>query len=67
MNPLPVMLTPHDVADILKVSYETALEFIKYSGIDYIKVGRQYRVSKDKLTAFLQKKGHTIIDLEQDR
>jgi excisionase family DNA binding protein len=61
------MLTPHDVADILKVSYETALEFIKYSGIDYIKVGRQYRVSKDKLTAFLQKKGHTIIDLEQDR
>ena len=64
---MPVMLTPHDVADILKVSYETALEFIKYSGIDYIKVGRQYRVSKDKLTAFLQKKGHTIIDLEQDR
>jgi excisionase family DNA binding protein len=64
---MPVMLTPHDVADILKVSYETALAFIKYSGIDYIKVGRQYRVSKDKLTAFLQKKGHTIIDLEQGR
>ncbi len=60
---MPVMLTPHDVADIMKVSYETALEFIKYSGIDYIKIGRQYRVSKDKLTAFLQKKGHTIIDL----
>lgn len=64
---MPVMLTPHDVADILKVSYETALEFIKYSGIDYIKVGRQYRVSKDKLTAFLQKKGHTIIDIDSGR
>jgi excisionase family DNA binding protein len=67
MNPLPVMLTPHDVADILKVSYETALEFIKYSGIDYIKIGRQYRISKDKLTAFLLKKGHTIIDLTGGR
>lgn len=67
MNPLPVMLTPHDVADILKVSYETALEFIKYSGIDYVKVGRQYRISKDKLAAFLQKKGRTIIDIDSGR
>lgn len=67
MNPLPVMLTPHDVADILKVSYETALEFIKYSGIDYIKIGRQYRISRDTLTTFLQKRGHTIIDLTGGR
>lgn len=61
------MLTPHDVADILKVSYETALEFIKYSGIDYIKIGHQYRISRDKLTTFLQKRGHTIIDLTGGR
>ena len=61
------MLTPHEVADILKISYESALEFIKHGGIDYIKVGRQYRVNKDKLTAFLQKKGHTIIDLDRGR
>ena len=61
------MLTPHDVADILKVSYETALEFIKYSGIDYIKIGRQYRISRDTLTTFLQKRGHTIIDLTGGR
>lgn len=64
---MPVMLTPHDVADILKVSYETALEFIKYSGIDYIKIGRQYRISRDTLTTFLQKRGHTIIDLTGGR
>lgn len=64
---MPVMLTPHDVAEIMKVSYETALDFIKFSGIDYIKIGRQYRISRDKLTVFLQKKGHTIIDLERGR
>ena len=59
----PKMLTPRDVADILKVSYETALAFIRYSGIDYIKVGRQYRVAEDKLLAFLQQRGRTCIDL----
>ena len=32
------MLTPREIADILKISYHKALDFIKYSGIDYIKV-----------------------------
>ena len=60
---LPEMLTPREVAEILKVSYETALAFIKYSGIDYIKVGSQYRVSAEKLKAFLNRKGQTVTDL----
>lgn len=59
------MLSPHDVADRLKISYDSALSFIKYSGIDFVRVGRQYRVSEDKLNAFLGKKGKTIIDLNQ--
>ena len=57
------MLTPQEVAAILQVSYDTALAFVKYSGIDYVKVGRQYRVAEDKLKAYLMKKGHTIVDL----
>ena len=57
------MLTPKDVAAILKVNYETALAFIKYSGIDYHKIGNQYRVSEEKLRAFLNKKGPTYTDL----
>ena len=51
------MLTPREVAEILKISYEAALAFIKYSGIDYHKIGNQYRVSAEKLRAFLNKKG----------
>ena len=54
---VPEMLTPKEVAQIMKVSYETALAFIKYSGIHYIKVGNQYRVSAEKLKAFLNRKG----------
>ena len=60
------MLSPHDVAERLKISYDSALAFIKYSGIDYLRVGRQYRVSEDKLNAFLGKKGRVHIDLNDD-
>lgn len=45
---------PAEVADILNVSYATALDWIKHSGIPYIKVGRSYRVSTqvfDKFTS----------------
>ena len=59
------LLTPHEVAAILQVSYDSALAFIKHSGVDYVKVGRQYRVAEDKLTAFLMKKGRTIVDLSE--
>ena len=60
---MPDMLTPKEVAAILKISYESALAFIKYSGIDYIRIGNQYRVSAEKLKAFLNKKGQAVTDL----
>ena len=60
---MPELLTPKEVAKILKISYESALAFIKYSGIDFLKVGNQYRVSKDKLEAFVRQKGSYYIDL----
>jgi len=47
------MLTPAEVAERLNVSYDTALRLIKTSGIAYLKIGRQYRVSEaviDELT-----------------
>ena len=59
------MLTPKEVAEVLKTSYETALAFIKCSGVDYIKIGRQYRVPEEKLKGFLAKKGCLIVDLDQ--
>lgn len=65
MKNLPEMLTPREVAETLKISYEAALAFIKYSGIDYIRVGRQYRVSEEKLKTFLMKKGSTIVDISE--
>jgi len=60
---MPEMLTPKEVATILKIGYESALAFIKYSGVDFLKIGNQYRVSKDKLEAFVRQKGSYYIDL----
>jgi len=63
---VPTMLSVKDIAAILKVSYDSALEFIKHSGIDYIKVGRQYRVSEEKLTVYLQQQGQIVVDFLED-
>lgn len=55
-----IWLTPTNVAEILQISYENALDFIKHSGIKYIQIGRQYRVAETSLNAFLAK--NTYID-----
>ena len=45
-------LTIREVADMLKVSYDTALNFVKHN-VEYVNVGRQYRVSEKKLNEVL--------------
>ena len=63
---VPKMLTPRDVAEILGISYESALAFIKYSEIDCLEIGRTYRVAEEKLTAFLMQKGKVAVKLKDD-
>lgn len=63
MPNFPEMLTAEDIAEILKISYHSALDFIKYSGASYIKVGNSYRVPADKLQKFLDFKGAKIVTL----
>ena len=46
-------LTVQEVAEMLKISYDKALDFIKYSGVEYVQIGRQYRVQEIRLQAFL--------------
>lgn len=58
-----IFLSAADVAEQLGIGYDAALAFIKYSGIDYVKIGRQYRVEEGKFRAFLMKKGSVIVDI----
>ena len=46
-------MTVNEIAEMLKISYDKALEFVKYSGVEYVQIGRQYRVLESKLNAFL--------------
>lgn len=46
-------MTVSEVAEMLKISYDKALELVKYSGVEYVRIGRQYRVLESKLNAFL--------------
>ena len=49
-----VLLTPQQIAEILQVSYDTALGFIKHSGVPFIMAGKQYRVPQTKFYEFLE-------------
>ena len=46
-------MTVAEVAEMLKISYDKALDFIKHSGVEYVLIGRQYRVLESKLNAVL--------------
>ena len=63
---MPELLTVHEVAIILKVSYETALMYVKQNNLT-IKVGRQYRVSKDLLNKHLCQQSAKSIQLKMGR
>lgn len=38
--------------ELLRISYHNALKFIRFSGIQYIKIGNQYRVTKEAFIKF---------------
>ena len=53
---LPELLTPEEIAKLFKISYHSALDIIKRN-FSYVKVGKQYRVSKDEVAKCLNSKG----------
>lgn len=57
-------LTPKDISILLKISYVRALDFIKYSGIQYVKIGNQYRVTKHNFESFISSKNNVIVKFE---
>ena len=58
------MLSPAQVAERLGVSYDTALQLIKYSGIPYVRIGRQYRVSEAVIDDIMNQTDSLIINYD---
>lgn len=61
MNNIDLLKTK-DVSDILKCSMTKALQFIKYSGIEYIRIGRNYYVKAESLESFINVSINKTID-----
>lgn len=49
-------VTVSELSEMFNISYDNALDWVKHSGVEYIQIGRQYRVSLNKLEAFLYPK-----------
>ncbi len=50
---LPLVLTPMDIAAVLGISRNTAYEVIHSKGFPVIKVGKQYRVHRERFFHWL--------------
>ena len=49
-------LTIADVAEILGISYDKALNIVKYEGLPCFTIGRQYRVDCKDLETYINRK-----------
>jgi len=61
---LPDVLDAKDVASFLCIGYVKALKLIRYGGMNYIKLGRTYRVSKVNFTEWLNCSKPTVINID---
>lgn len=62
INNLPPVLTPMDVADILRISRNKAYEVVHSRGFPSIKIGKQYRVSSDKFLSWLNSQSNSQME-----
>lgn len=57
INEYPEILTAKMIAEYLEVGYTKALNIIKYSNLDSLKLGKEYRVTKKAFEAWLYAEG----------
>lgn len=50
---LPLVLTPKDIAKVLQISRNTAYEVMHCKGFPVLKIGKQYRVSREQFLRWL--------------
>ena len=49
------ILTPKEIAKILKISIDKTYELIQSPGFPKIKIGRQYRISEEEFNKWIKK------------
>ena len=61
---LPDVLNARDIACVLNIGYVKALGLIRYGGMNYIRIGKTYRVSKQNFVDWLNCSQPMIITLD---
>jgi excisionase family DNA binding protein len=49
-------LTPEEVADILRINVLTVYGYIQKDSLNAVRLGRNYRISRQDLTSFIKSK-----------
>ncbi len=52
-NTLPVILTPQDISKLLGISRNKTYEVIHSAGFPSFRVGKQYRIHREKFLAWI--------------
>ena len=50
---LPDVLNARDIASVLNIGYVKALHLIRFGGMNYIQIGKTYRISKQNFISWL--------------
>lgn len=50
---LPLVLSVEQLADVLGIGLNNAYQLVRSSGIRSVRIGRQYKIPKDALKAYL--------------
>lgn len=61
MNDIPLVLTPEMLAQILMLGRNTTYELLRNGEIESIRIGRQYRITKDALLEYLAKTTGSVL------
>lgn len=59
----PDVLDARMIAGILRIGYTKALNLIQYGGMDFLKIGNTYRVTKKSFTKWLETDGKRNITI----
>ena len=64
LSNLPDVLTARDISRVLGTGYNKALLAIRYGGMNYIRLGNTYHVSKSNFINWLNCDKPTVIKLD---
>ena len=52
-----------DISEMMGICYAKALAFIKYSGVEYVRINNVYLVEKSNFYSFIKSNKHSVVEV----